>query len=168
VAELFVKLSLAALTRPLFALDLVVAETLSGGADARARQPTEMNGRCWRTGSIRTWVTGSWPTSTTILDSKPLPRVNSPWRSTSIRRAMLAKRRRFSCMKCSRGSAISEGRRVHLCAAGHNPEAVKWLRDCAAAGFRLYPRYTRDALLNRIRQSAEFTAVPRGDGSRER
>jgi len=51
---------------------------------------------------------------------------------------------------------------------GKSSEAVKWLRDCAVTEFHLYPRYTRDAFLNRIRQSAEFTAVPRGDESRER
>ena len=35
-------------------------------------------------------------------------------------------------------------------------EAVKWLRESAANGYHLYPRYTRDPLLNRIRQSPEF------------
>jgi tetratricopeptide (TPR) repeat protein len=39
---------------------------------------------------------------------------------------------------------------------GKGPEAVKWLRESAVTGFHLYPRYTRDALLNRIRQSPEF------------
>ncbi len=39
---------------------------------------------------------------------------------------------------------------------GKAPEAVKWLRDSAVSGFHLYPRYTRDAFLNRIRQAPEF------------
>src|SRR5262249_27798010 len=39
---------------------------------------------------------------------------------------------------------------------GKSAEAVKWLRESAVTGFHLYPRYTRDALLNRIRQSPEF------------
>lgn len=39
---------------------------------------------------------------------------------------------------------------------GKSAEAVKWLRESAVAGFHLYPRYTRDLLLNRIRQSPEF------------
>ena len=39
---------------------------------------------------------------------------------------------------------------------GNSGEAVKWLRESAATGLHLYPRYTRDALLNRIRQSPEF------------
>jgi hypothetical protein len=39
---------------------------------------------------------------------------------------------------------------------GKSVEAVKWLRESAATGFHLYPRYTRDALLNRIRDSREF------------
>jgi eukaryotic-like serine/threonine-protein kinase len=39
---------------------------------------------------------------------------------------------------------------------GKSGEAVKWLRESAVTGFHLYPRYTRDTLLNRIRQSAEF------------
>ena len=47
--------------------------------------------RCWRTSSIRTSVTGSWPTCTTISDSKTLPRVNSPARGRSIRRARLVR-----------------------------------------------------------------------------
>jgi len=33
---------------------------------------------------------------------------------------------------------------------------VKWLRESAATGYHLYPRYTRDSLLSRIRGSAEF------------
>jgi hypothetical protein len=39
---------------------------------------------------------------------------------------------------------------------GKSVEAVKWLREAAVTGFHLYPRYTRDAFLNRIRQSPEF------------
>ena len=39
---------------------------------------------------------------------------------------------------------------------GKNAEAVRWLRESAVSGFHLYPRYTRDAFLNRIRQSPEF------------
>ena len=39
---------------------------------------------------------------------------------------------------------------------GKSADAVKWLRESAVNGFHLYPRYTRDALLNRIRQSPEF------------
>ncbi len=39
---------------------------------------------------------------------------------------------------------------------GKGGEAVKWLRESAVSGFHLYPRYTRDPLLNRIRQSPDF------------
>jgi TolB-like protein len=39
---------------------------------------------------------------------------------------------------------------------GKSVEAVKWLRESAVSGYHLYPRYTRDALLDRIRQSPEF------------
>jgi serine/threonine-protein kinase len=39
---------------------------------------------------------------------------------------------------------------------GRSAEAVKWLRESAVTGFHLYPRYTRDPFLNRIRQSPEF------------
>ena len=39
---------------------------------------------------------------------------------------------------------------------GKSAEAVKWLRESAVTGFHLYPRYTRDLFLNRIRQSPEF------------
>ena len=39
---------------------------------------------------------------------------------------------------------------------GKSAEAVKWLRESAVAGFHLYPRYVRDAYLNRIRQAPEF------------
>ena len=39
---------------------------------------------------------------------------------------------------------------------GKSAEAVKWLRESAVWGFHLYPRYTRDAFLDRIRQSPEF------------
>jgi serine/threonine-protein kinase len=39
---------------------------------------------------------------------------------------------------------------------GKNAEAVTWLRESAVTGFHLYPRYTRDAFLNRVRQSPEF------------
>jgi tetratricopeptide (TPR) repeat protein len=39
---------------------------------------------------------------------------------------------------------------------GKSAEAVQWLRDAAVAGYHLYPRYQRDAYLNRIRQSPEF------------
>jgi serine/threonine-protein kinase len=35
-------------------------------------------------------------------------------------------------------------------------DAVKWLRESAVNGFHVYPRYVRDPLLNRIRQSPEF------------
>jgi serine/threonine-protein kinase len=39
---------------------------------------------------------------------------------------------------------------------GKSAEAVKWLRESAVYGFHLYPRYTRDPFLDRIRQSPEF------------
>jgi hypothetical protein len=39
---------------------------------------------------------------------------------------------------------------------GKSAEAVKWLRESAVTGFHLYPRYTRDVFLYRIRQSPEF------------
>jgi hypothetical protein len=39
---------------------------------------------------------------------------------------------------------------------GKSADAVKWLREAAVWGYHLYPRYTRDAYLNRIRQSPEF------------
>jgi eukaryotic-like serine/threonine-protein kinase len=39
---------------------------------------------------------------------------------------------------------------------GKSAEAVKWLRESAVTGYHLYPRYTRDAFLDRIRQSPEF------------
>jgi serine/threonine protein kinase len=39
---------------------------------------------------------------------------------------------------------------------GKSAEAVKWLRESAVNGFHLYPRYERDAYLNRIRQAPEF------------
>jgi hypothetical protein len=39
---------------------------------------------------------------------------------------------------------------------GKSADAVRWLRESAATGFHLYPRYTRDAFLNRIRESPEF------------
>ena len=39
---------------------------------------------------------------------------------------------------------------------GKSVEAVKWLKESAVYGFHLYPRYTRDPLLDRIRQSPEF------------
>jgi tetratricopeptide (TPR) repeat protein len=39
---------------------------------------------------------------------------------------------------------------------GKSAEAVRWLRDSAVNGFHLYPRYQRDAYLNKIRQSPEF------------
>ncbi len=39
---------------------------------------------------------------------------------------------------------------------GKSAEAVKWLRESAVSGFHLYPRYTRDVFLDRIRQSPEF------------
>ena len=41
---------------------------------------------------------------------------------------------------------------------GKSAEAVKWLRESAVTGFHLYPRYTRDAFLNRIRRSPESSA----------
>jgi eukaryotic-like serine/threonine-protein kinase len=39
---------------------------------------------------------------------------------------------------------------------GKSGEAVRWLRESAVWGYHLYPRYTRDAFLDRIRQSPEF------------
>jgi TolB-like protein len=39
---------------------------------------------------------------------------------------------------------------------GKSADAVKWLRESAVWGFHLYPRYTRDHLLDRIRQTPEF------------
>jgi tetratricopeptide (TPR) repeat protein len=39
---------------------------------------------------------------------------------------------------------------------GKSADAVKWLRESAVSGYHLYPRYTRDAFLDRIRQSPEF------------
>jgi len=39
---------------------------------------------------------------------------------------------------------------------GKSADAVKWLRESAVWGYHLYPRYTRDAFLDRIRQSPEF------------
>jgi len=39
---------------------------------------------------------------------------------------------------------------------GKSAEAVKWLRESAVTGFHLYPRYERDAYLNRIRKAPEF------------
>ena len=39
---------------------------------------------------------------------------------------------------------------------GKSADAVKWLKESAVSGYHLYPRYTRDALLERIRQSPEF------------
>ncbi len=39
---------------------------------------------------------------------------------------------------------------------GKSAEAVKWLRESAVTGYHLYPRYVRDAYLNRIRQAPEF------------
>jgi len=39
---------------------------------------------------------------------------------------------------------------------GKSAEAVRWLREAAVTGFQLYPRYERDAYLNRIRQAPEF------------
>jgi tetratricopeptide (TPR) repeat protein len=39
---------------------------------------------------------------------------------------------------------------------GKSADAVKWLRESAVSGFHLYPRYTRDVFLDRIRQSPEF------------
>jgi eukaryotic-like serine/threonine-protein kinase len=39
---------------------------------------------------------------------------------------------------------------------GKSHDAVKWLRESAVNGFHLYPRYTRDRLLDRIRDSPEF------------
>jgi TolB-like protein len=39
---------------------------------------------------------------------------------------------------------------------GKSAEAVWWLREAAVSGFHLYPRYTRDVWLDRIRQSPEF------------
>ncbi len=39
---------------------------------------------------------------------------------------------------------------------GKSDQAVQWLREAAVAGYHLYPRYQRDAFLNRIRQAPEF------------
>jgi eukaryotic-like serine/threonine-protein kinase len=39
---------------------------------------------------------------------------------------------------------------------GKGGEAVRWLRESAVNGYHLYPRYTRDAFLDRIRRSPEF------------
>jgi len=39
---------------------------------------------------------------------------------------------------------------------GKSAEAVKWLRESAVTGYHLYPRYTRDHFLDRIRHSPEF------------
>ena len=39
---------------------------------------------------------------------------------------------------------------------GKSADAVHWLRESAVWGYHLYPRYTRDHLLDRIRQSPEF------------
>jgi tetratricopeptide (TPR) repeat protein len=39
---------------------------------------------------------------------------------------------------------------------GKSADAVKWLRESAVSGYHLYPRYTRDHLLDRIRQSPAF------------
>jgi tetratricopeptide (TPR) repeat protein len=39
---------------------------------------------------------------------------------------------------------------------GKSADAVKWLRISAVSGFHLYPRYTRDHFLDRIRQAPEF------------
>ena len=39
---------------------------------------------------------------------------------------------------------------------GKSTDAVKWLRESAVSGYHLYPRYTRDHFLDRIRQAPEF------------
>lgn len=39
---------------------------------------------------------------------------------------------------------------------GKSADAVKWLRESAVSGYHLYPRYTRDHFLDRIRQTPEF------------
>jgi tetratricopeptide (TPR) repeat protein len=39
---------------------------------------------------------------------------------------------------------------------GKSADAVKWLRESAVSGYHLYPRYTRDPFLDRIRQTPEF------------
>ena len=39
---------------------------------------------------------------------------------------------------------------------GKSVEAVRWLREAAATGFRCYPLFERDAFLNSIRQAPEF------------
>jgi serine/threonine protein kinase/tetratricopeptide (TPR) repeat protein len=39
---------------------------------------------------------------------------------------------------------------------GKSADAVKWLKESAVSGYHLYPRYTRDTFLDRIRQSPEF------------
>jgi serine/threonine-protein kinase len=39
---------------------------------------------------------------------------------------------------------------------GKSADAVKWLRESAVNGYHLYPRYTRDTFLDRIRQTPEF------------
>ena len=38
-------------------------------------------------------------------------------------------------------------RRVHYAAEANSAEAVKWLREAVATGFRVYPLFERDALL---------------------
>jgi len=40
--------------------------------------------------------------------------------------------------------------------AGKSADAVKWLKESAVSGYHLYPRYTRDAFLDRIRDAPEF------------
>jgi hypothetical protein len=39
---------------------------------------------------------------------------------------------------------------------GKSVEAVKWLEEAVATGFRCYPLFERDAFLNSIRQAPEF------------
>ena len=41
-------------------------------------------------------------------------------------------------------------------AEANSAEAVKWLREAVATGFRVYPLFERDALLDKIRKAPEF------------
>ncbi len=41
-------------------------------------------------------------------------------------------------------------------ADANSAEAVKWLREAVATGFRVYPLFERDALLDKIRKAPEF------------
>ena len=41
-------------------------------------------------------------------------------------------------------------------AEANSAEAIKWLREAVATGFRVYPLFERDALLDKIRKTPEF------------